>query len=141
MNGTISVISSHSPSKNGNADSQRYPWTLRLVKYELDINVLVSLQEWLARFLLIKSNGETPRNEHFLSKNNGGSVHFFGWDSFEDSAVNRTVSTLHGYSLGSTRTVPLIRIIYFHLPCLIVYYYYIINYLSILSRSIMKEFR
>ena len=43
LKGTVSVISSDTPCKDGYADLQRNPWKLCRINYELDINVFFPL--------------------------------------------------------------------------------------------------
>ena len=66
-------------------DLQRYPGQLCLIKYELDINVFVSLnclylfavslRKWFAYFLLKRSNWETRRINIFSSHVNDDIFH------------------------------------------------------------------
>ena len=69
------------------SDLQRYLKSFVLINYELDINVFVSLnssfsfaislREWLAHFLLKRSNVETHRNKHFSCQKNDCIFHIF----------------------------------------------------------------
>jgi len=70
---------------------------------------VVSLQNWLAHFLLIRNNGEIHRNKHFLSpenagnKNNGnGNGAGLAWESYVQvhCFADRFLIT-HAHSFGT----------------------------------------
>ena len=77
LKGTVSVISSDPPCKDGNARFTTVPLEAFLIKYdyESDINVFlslkclfsfaVSLRKWLAHSFFIRRKGENHGNKHF----------------------------------------------------------------------------
>ena len=104
---TVSIISSETPCKDGNARFRTAPFKLCLIKNELDINVFVSftgsLRKWLVHFLPRRS---IEKINIFRVSNRRYLPHF--WNLFfKGTVLNRAMSFLHRWSLKITLTVPL----------------------------------
>ena len=95
-------------------DLQRYPCNLCLIKYELDINVFVSLNclfslRYPAKVICaFPFSQETHRNKHNSSQKNDGIFHIFSVKGFKGTVVIRALSSLYIGSPNITLSVPLI---------------------------------
>ena len=68
LKGTVSVISSNPPCKDGKSSTLR---SIVFVSLKcLFTSLVVSMQTLLANFLRIRSNGKIYRNKHFLIEKN-----------------------------------------------------------------------
>jgi len=90
-------------------DSQRYPWKHCLVKYELDITVLILKTDYFQLGLgkhteIIKTKGLGKR-QHL--------PHFWSDKGFKGTLVNQTLPSLQGESLKIMIAAPIVLIMPF----------------------------
>ena len=119
IKGTVSVISSDPPCKDGNARFTTGPlkalpdqvWIRHSCLFIFKLFIFISdfSAKWLAYFLLIKALGKLTETKTLWVRKNEVIFHSFD-QIFKGNVVNRAFSSLHGGSLQSTVTVPLMLI-------------------------------
>jgi len=119
IKGTVSVISSDSPCK----DSISWFKTVSLkafsdqvwIRYQsfcflnCSFSFAVSLQKWLAHYLLQEAMKKLTEINTFSQKNDGFFHILYKIKVFNGTVVNLALPSLNGGSLEITRTVPLIK--------------------------------
>ena len=119
INGTISVISSDSPCKDGNAWFKTVPlkafsdqvWIIYQCFYFLkcSFSFAVSLQKWLAQDLLQEAMKKLTEINSLSQKNDGFFHILYKIKVFNGSVVDLALPSLHGGSLEIKLPIPLIK--------------------------------